>query len=100
MLVQNLHWIVVEDSDHKTALVSSLLTETRLNYTHLYEPTPAEWKHKPKVSVLVGDYGIDSTNNATIVGTISLLIDIHCLKSYMFYKSLLIIFVRIATAGL
>uniref|UniRef100_A0A672HAS8 Galactosylgalactosylxylosylprotein 3-beta-glucuronosyltransferase n=1 Tax=Salarias fasciatus TaxID=181472 RepID=A0A672HAS8_SALFA len=33
--VANLHWIVVEDSDRKSAMVSRLLEKTGLNYTHL-----------------------------------------------------------------
>uniref|UniRef100_A0A672H8M6 Galactosylgalactosylxylosylprotein 3-beta-glucuronosyltransferase n=2 Tax=Salarias fasciatus TaxID=181472 RepID=A0A672H8M6_SALFA len=33
--VANLHWIVVEDSDRKSVLVSRLLEKTGLNYTHL-----------------------------------------------------------------
>ncbi|XP_029957396.1 galactosylgalactosylxylosylprotein 3-beta-glucuronosyltransferase 1-like [Salarias fasciatus] len=32
--VANLHWIVVEDSETKTSLVSRLLNKTGLNYTH------------------------------------------------------------------
>ncbi|CAN9501547.1 unnamed protein product [Ophioblennius macclurei] len=36
MHVANLHWIVVEDSDRKSALVSQVLEKTGLNYTHLY----------------------------------------------------------------
>ncbi|XP_061606695.1 galactosylgalactosylxylosylprotein 3-beta-glucuronosyltransferase 1 [Phyllopteryx taeniolatus] len=38
--VANLHWIVVEDSQKRTALVSRLLHETELNYTHLNVKTP------------------------------------------------------------
>lgn len=33
--VPNLHWLVVEDSARKTALVSRLLGNSGLNYTHL-----------------------------------------------------------------
>lgn len=50
MLVQNLHWVVVEDAEHKSTLVTKLLASTGLNYTHLSEPTPPKWKTKPKVS--------------------------------------------------
>ncbi|XP_046687117.1 LOW QUALITY PROTEIN: galactosylgalactosylxylosylprotein 3-beta-glucuronosyltransferase I-like [Homalodisca vitripennis] len=64
MLVQNLHWIVVEDSDHKTALVTNLLTDSRLNFTHLNEPTPAEWKHKPKEPNWVKPRGVLQRNRA------------------------------------
>ncbi|XP_035985223.1 galactosylgalactosylxylosylprotein 3-beta-glucuronosyltransferase 1 [Fundulus heteroclitus] len=42
--VSNLHWIVVEDSKMKTALVSHLLQETGLNYTHLNVETPLNYK--------------------------------------------------------
>lgn len=49
MLVQNLHWVVVEDAEHKSTLVTKLLASTGLNYTHLSEPTPPQWKTKPRV---------------------------------------------------
>lgn len=42
--VVNLHWIVVEDSQRRTTLVSSLLQETGLNYTHLNVETPRNYK--------------------------------------------------------
>lgn len=42
--VPNLHWILVEDSQRRTALVSSLLQETGLNYTHLNVETPRNYK--------------------------------------------------------
>ncbi|KAM4547115.1 galactosylgalactosylxylosylprotein 3-beta-glucuronosyltransferase 1-like isoform 2-T3 [Fundulus diaphanus] len=42
--VSNLHWIVVEDSKMKTALVSHFLQETGLNYTHLNVETPLNYK--------------------------------------------------------
>ncbi|CAH0386082.1 unnamed protein product [Bemisia tabaci] len=48
MLVQNLHWIIVEDSKQKTALVSNLLKNSNLNYTHLINMTPPQWKLKQK----------------------------------------------------
>ncbi|XP_061913487.1 galactosylgalactosylxylosylprotein 3-beta-glucuronosyltransferase 1-like [Entelurus aequoreus] len=38
--VDNLHWIVVEDSQNRTHLVSRLLRTTGLPYTHLNVPTP------------------------------------------------------------
>ncbi|XP_061660289.1 galactosylgalactosylxylosylprotein 3-beta-glucuronosyltransferase 1 [Syngnathoides biaculeatus] len=41
--VDNLHWIVVEDSQKRTALVSHLLHETKLNYTHLNAQTPQKF---------------------------------------------------------
>ncbi|KAG7516509.1 hypothetical protein JOB18_033186 [Solea senegalensis] len=42
--VPNLHWILVEDSHRRTPLVSHLLQETRLNYTHLNVETPRNYK--------------------------------------------------------
>ncbi|XP_070699755.1 galactosylgalactosylxylosylprotein 3-beta-glucuronosyltransferase 1-like [Pempheris klunzingeri] len=42
--VPNLHWILVEDSQRRTALVSHLLQETGLNYTHLNVETPKNYK--------------------------------------------------------
>ncbi|XP_027014168.2 galactosylgalactosylxylosylprotein 3-beta-glucuronosyltransferase 1 [Tachysurus fulvidraco] len=38
--VPNLHWIVVEDSPRRTALVSRLLKNSGLNHTHLNVETP------------------------------------------------------------
>ncbi|XP_056100292.1 galactosylgalactosylxylosylprotein 3-beta-glucuronosyltransferase 1 isoform X2 [Rhinichthys klamathensis goyatoka] len=38
--VPNLHWLVVEDAAERTALVSRLLENTGLNYTHLNIETP------------------------------------------------------------
>uniref|UniRef100_A0A665W590 Galactosylgalactosylxylosylprotein 3-beta-glucuronosyltransferase n=1 Tax=Echeneis naucrates TaxID=173247 RepID=A0A665W590_ECHNA len=42
--VPNLHWILVEDSQRRTSLVSRLLLETGLNYTHLNVETPRNYK--------------------------------------------------------
>ncbi|KAM4545629.1 galactosylgalactosylxylosylprotein 3-beta-glucuronosyltransferase 1 [Odontesthes bonariensis] len=42
--VTNLHWILVEDSNRRTALVSRLLQDTRINYTHLNVETPMNYK--------------------------------------------------------
>lgn len=42
--VANLHWIVIEDSQRRTSLVTSLLRETGLNYTHLNVETPKGFK--------------------------------------------------------
>lgn len=48
MLVQNLHWIIVEDADDKTPLVANLLRKSDIPHTHLVAPTPQEWKRKEK----------------------------------------------------
>ncbi|KAI9513864.1 Galactosylgalactosylxylosylprotein 3-beta-glucuronosyltransferase 1 [Dissostichus eleginoides] len=42
--VPNLHWILVEDSQRRTTLISNLLQETGLNYTHLNVETPRNYK--------------------------------------------------------
>ncbi|XP_008330477.1 galactosylgalactosylxylosylprotein 3-beta-glucuronosyltransferase 1-like [Cynoglossus semilaevis] len=42
--MSNLHWILVEDSERKTPLVSGFLQRTGLNYTHLNVQTPKEYK--------------------------------------------------------
>lgn len=42
--IPNLHWILVEDSQRRTILVSRLLQETGLNYTHLNVETPRNYK--------------------------------------------------------
>ncbi|KAG9348533.1 hypothetical protein JZ751_002269 [Albula glossodonta] len=42
--VPNLHWILVEDSQRRTPLVTRLLHETGLNYTHLNVETPRNYK--------------------------------------------------------
>ena len=42
--VPNFHWIIIEDSSHKTQLVSNFLKRTGLNYTHLNVGTPAHYK--------------------------------------------------------
>ncbi|XP_035635860.1 galactosylgalactosylxylosylprotein 3-beta-glucuronosyltransferase 1-like isoform X2 [Oncorhynchus keta] len=42
--VPNLHWILVEDSPRRTPLVTRLLRETSLNYTHLNMETPRNYK--------------------------------------------------------
>ncbi|XP_074978318.1 galactosylgalactosylxylosylprotein 3-beta-glucuronosyltransferase 1 isoform X2 [Caretta caretta] len=42
--VPNLHWILVEDSQRRTPLVTRLLRDTGLNYTHLNVETPRNYK--------------------------------------------------------
>ncbi|XP_061904354.1 galactosylgalactosylxylosylprotein 3-beta-glucuronosyltransferase 1 [Entelurus aequoreus] len=46
--VVNLHWIVVEDSQSRTPLVSRLLQTTGLPYTHLNVPSPTTFKTNGK----------------------------------------------------
>lgn len=40
MLVPNIQWIVIEDADKKSELVTNLLQNSGLIYTHLYAKTP------------------------------------------------------------
>ncbi|KAK2870908.1 hypothetical protein Q8A67_023435 [Cirrhinus molitorella] len=47
--VPNLHWLVVEDSAQKTALVSRLLENTGLNFTHLNVETPENLRTQKKL---------------------------------------------------
>lgn len=42
--VPQLHWIVVEDSPHRTPLVAELLRRSGLTYTHLHVATAKERK--------------------------------------------------------
>lgn len=44
--VPNLHWIVIEDSEHKSNLVETLLTSCKIPYTHLHATTPEIHKLK------------------------------------------------------
>lgn len=48
LLVPNFHWIVVEDAEDETPLVSRFLSRSGLQYTHLVEPTPKDWKIREK----------------------------------------------------
>ncbi|GFO27431.1 galactosylgalactosylxylosylprotein 3-beta-glucuronosyltransferase [Plakobranchus ocellatus] len=47
-LVPNIHWIVIEDSEQKSDMVSRLLEQTGLNYTHLNVLTPQKFKMASK----------------------------------------------------
>lgn len=52
MLVPNLHWIIVEDSDWRTDMVSKLVRRLKNEFdfhriTHLQQPTPEKFKLKP-----------------------------------------------------
>lgn len=44
LLVPNFHWIIVEDSPNKTTLVTNFLAQSGLTYTHIYAPTPLNYK--------------------------------------------------------
>ncbi|XP_064623547.1 galactosylgalactosylxylosylprotein 3-beta-glucuronosyltransferase 3-like isoform X2 [Lineus longissimus] len=44
LYVQNFHWIIVEDSPHKTQLVTNFLANCGVKYTHLSAETPASYR--------------------------------------------------------
>jgi len=46
MHVTNLHWVIVEDSSYRTDLVSKLLVESGLSFTHLNIQTPPHMKRR------------------------------------------------------
>jgi len=46
MLVPKLHWILVEDSNQRSALVNELLIQSGLSYTHLHALTSSKYKLK------------------------------------------------------
>lgn len=48
MLVPSIHWIVVEDSTSKTALVTKLLLESGIPHSQLNVRTPKELRSDPK----------------------------------------------------
>lgn len=50
--VPRLHWILVEDSPHKTPLVTDLLMKSGLTYTHLHMPTAKDRKLQEVRSIL------------------------------------------------
>lgn len=71
MHVSNLRWIVVEDSDKKTALVTKLLSRCPVNSTHLFiktsvnlMPTTKKDKSSNKVYIVRKPRGIEQRNIA------------------------------------
>ncbi|XP_063324024.1 galactosylgalactosylxylosylprotein 3-beta-glucuronosyltransferase 1-like [Pelmatolapia mariae] len=62
--VPNLHWILVEDSQRKTPLVTRLLRETGLNYTHLNVETPRNYKLRSAIGGLKPPRGTMQRNLA------------------------------------
>ncbi len=64
MHVTNLHWIIVEDSTYRTELISRLLIETGLSFTHLNFRTPAEMQRKKYESRRKHHRGVGQRNLA------------------------------------
>eukprot|EP00057_Strongylocentrotus_purpuratus_P007011 XP_011661485.1 PREDICTED: galactosylgalactosylxylosylprotein 3-beta-glucuronosyltransferase 3 [Strongylocentrotus purpuratus] len=60
--VSNFHWIVVEDSERKTQLVSRFLTNSGLPYTHLNVKTTDEYKLKENEASWRKPRGVDQRN--------------------------------------
>ncbi|XP_070622266.1 galactosylgalactosylxylosylprotein 3-beta-glucuronosyltransferase 3 [Erythrolamprus reginae] len=64
MHVKNLHWIVVEDSPSKTPLVSELLAQSKLPFTHLHTETPKEHQRKETDPNWLKPRGVEQRNLA------------------------------------
>ncbi|XP_054656161.1 galactosylgalactosylxylosylprotein 3-beta-glucuronosyltransferase 3 [Dunckerocampus dactyliophorus] len=62
--VPQLHWIIVEDSDHKTALVRDLLAKSGLTYTHLHVATAKERKLQEGDPNWLKPRGVEQRNEA------------------------------------
>ncbi|KAM9133943.1 galactosylgalactosylxylosylprotein 3-beta-glucuronosyltransferase 3 isoform 5-T5 [Pangshura tecta] len=62
--VKNFHWIVVEDSPVKTQLVSELLAQSGLRFTHLHTETPKEHKLKESDPNWLKPRGVEQRNLA------------------------------------
>ncbi|CAG9820154.1 unnamed protein product [Phaedon cochleariae] len=63
-LIPNIHWIVIEDSEEKTNLVSKLLEESELTVTHLNAKTPPFEKLKDKEPSWKKHRGVEQRNAA------------------------------------
>ncbi|MCL4146533.1 UNVERIFIED_CONTAM: hypothetical protein GTU68_058193 [Idotea baltica] len=46
LLVPFIHWVVVEDAEARTKLVTNFLASSGIPFTHLYKQTPPQWKLK------------------------------------------------------
>lgn len=62
MLVPNIHWIIVEDSEEKTALVTNLIAESGLKVTHLTAKTPPFEKLQAKEPRWKRHRGVEQRN--------------------------------------
>uniref|UniRef100_A0A3Q2XUE1 Galactosylgalactosylxylosylprotein 3-beta-glucuronosyltransferase n=1 Tax=Hippocampus comes TaxID=109280 RepID=A0A3Q2XUE1_HIPCM len=62
--VPQLHWIVVEDSQHKTPLVGQLLAKSGLSYTHLHVATAKERKLQEGDPSWLKPRGVEQRNEA------------------------------------
>lgn len=61
-LVPNIHWIVIEDSEERTELVTNLLNDSKVVYTHLNAKTPPFEKLQKKEERWTKHRGIEQRN--------------------------------------
>ncbi|XP_075693434.1 galactosylgalactosylxylosylprotein 3-beta-glucuronosyltransferase 3 isoform X2 [Rhinoderma darwinii] len=64
LLLPALHWILVEDSAERTALVANLLARSELQYTHLNVQTPPAMKLKDSDPNWLKPRGVEQRNEA------------------------------------
>ncbi|XP_053575927.1 galactosylgalactosylxylosylprotein 3-beta-glucuronosyltransferase 3 [Bombina bombina] len=64
LLVPALHWILVEDSAQRSNLVSNLLAQSGLRYTHLHALTPQPMKLKESDPNWLKPRGVEQRNEA------------------------------------
>ncbi|CAH1104933.1 unnamed protein product [Psylliodes chrysocephalus] len=64
MLVPNAHWVVIEDSEERTKLVSNLISDSGLKTTHLVAKTPPFEKLKAKDPRWKRHRGVEQRNKA------------------------------------
>ncbi|GAB1601372.1 galactosylgalactosylxylosylprotein 3-beta-glucuronosyltransferase 1-like [Argonauta hians] len=81
--IPNFHWIVVEDSATKTALVTNFLKESNLNYTHLNIKTPDSYKLKPSDPNWLKPRGVHQRNIA--LSWLRKFIDIKTQKGVLYF---------------
>eukprot|EP00794_Sanderia_malayensis_P017770 gene17770-19546_t len=62
MSVRNFHWIIVEDSETKTRLVTNLLKQKNVKYTHLCVKTQSKLERKENDPTWVKHRGVDQRN--------------------------------------
>jgi len=64
LLVPYVHWIVVEDSENKTSLVTNFLAKSRIPYTHLNVPSPFRARKSKKGRTTIKSKGVPQRNLA------------------------------------
>ncbi len=63
MHVKNFHWIVIEDSETQTRLVSNLLKQKKIQYTHLFVKTQSKLERKAEDPAWLRRHrGVDQRN--------------------------------------